>query len=72
MAGSYRLDDDRQVNADAPRLELVPEVSDSSLVREAFRELHQLAAPATEPPTRYDRDRRRWHPSMGVKLAAVR
>jgi hypothetical protein len=67
-----RLRHDRPVNADAPRLQVVPQTSDDSLVREAFRELHELADPAAETPQGYDRDPRRWHPSMGARLAAVR
>ena len=72
MAGSDRVRHDREMNADTPRLKLVPQASEASLVREAIRELHELAIPATEPRSRYERAARRWHPSMGARLAAVR
>jgi hypothetical protein len=72
MAGSDHVRHDHDVSADTPHLKLVPQAPDASLVREAFHELHELAIPATEPPKQYVRDTRRWHPSMGARLAAVR
>jgi hypothetical protein len=70
--GSDRVGHDDIVKSDGPRLKLVPENHDAATVRQAFRELHELAIPAIEPPPGYDRDTRRWHPSMGARLAAVR
>jgi hypothetical protein len=72
MPGSDRLRHDREVNADTPRLKLVPRAPETPPVLEAFPQLHELTIPATEAPKGYVRDARRWHPSMGARLAAVR
>jgi hypothetical protein len=55
---------------DAPRLTLVPQPDDTTVVRAALRELHDLAIEEEVPPTL--RQEPRWHPSMGARLAAVR
>jgi hypothetical protein len=56
---------------DAPLLTLVPQPDDTTVVRAALRELHDLAILEEEaPPT--PRQDPRWHPSMGARLAAVR
>jgi hypothetical protein len=56
---------------DAPRLTLVPQPADATVVRAALRELHDLAVLEQEAPAAPRQDPR-WHPSMGARLAAVR
>jgi hypothetical protein len=62
------------VKPEARHLRLLPQSDDAAVVRAAFRELHDLAAPEQEASTalRADPAHRRWHPSMGASLAATR
>jgi hypothetical protein len=57
---------------DAPTLTLVPQPADATVVREALRELHDLALDEHEASKIHPTQDRRWHPSMGARLAAVR
>jgi hypothetical protein len=60
------------MKTDAPKLTLVPQPADAIVVRAALRELHDLAMDEHEAPTVRPSQNRRWHPSMGAPLAAVR
>jgi hypothetical protein len=63
---------DRVVDPKAPRLKLVPEAPNIALIRRAFQELHDLSTPGSEAAPVPETPSRRWHPSMGSRLAAVR
>jgi hypothetical protein len=71
MDRSGPITEDGGVKPESPHLALVPPPADTSLIRIALRELHELAIPEDEDRTIAVPDVR-WHPSMGARPTPVR